>query len=206
MHRVHGGEAVQTKILKTGVEMPMERAHESVLEQSRSDKIKTLGFLCYNQYVDGVMVFPEMNGIVNDIRQTLNYMLALRENNMDVKYLYMQEASLNEKLIELGCICYNLYVDSKLFNNQVLSLCDAISSINHEITNGLQASSHYEYPSSYEEPVKPVREKKSVTQSKLKVTCPYGMEPIPVGFKRCMCGYRNRPEARYCGKCGAKLS
>ncbi len=186
--------------------MSMQREHEYILEQSRNDKIKTLGFLCYNLYVDGVMVFPEMNGIVDDIKKTLNYLLVLRQNNIDANYLHMQETTLNEKLTELGCICYNLYVDSKLFNNKVLSLCDSISSINHEITNGLKVSSQYEYPSSYEEPKRHVSEKRNVTQSKLKVTCPYGMEPIPANFKRCMCGYRNKPEARFCGKCGAKLS
>ena len=186
--------------------MPMNQDYGHILEQSRNDKIKTLGFLCYNLYVDGVMVFPEMNGIVEDIKKTLNYLLVLRQNNIASDYLHMQEASLNEYLTELGCICYNLYVDSKLFNNKVLSLCDSISSINHEITNGLQAPSHYEYPSSSEEAAEPVSEKRNVTRSRLKVTCPYGMEPIPADFKRCTCGYRNKPEARFCGRCGAKLS
>lgn len=186
--------------------MPMYREHEYILEQARNDKIKTLGFLCYNLYVDGVMVFPEMNGIVNDIKRTLSYLLVLRQSNTDVNYLNVQETSLDEKLTELGCICYNLYVDSKLFNNKVLSLCDSISSINHEITNGLQATSHYEYPSSYEEPTPSVSKEKNTTHSKLKVECPYGMEPIPPDYKRCMCGYRNKSEAIFCGKCGAKLS
>lgn len=186
--------------------MSMQREHEYILERSRNDKIKTLGFLCYNLYVDGVMAFPEMNGIIDNIKRTLNYLLVLRQNDIDTDHLRIQETALNEELTELGCICYNLYVDRKLFNNNVLSLCDSISSINHEITNGLKASSQYEYPSSYEISEKPVSEKRNVTQSKLKVTCPYGMEPIPANFKRCRCGYRNKPEARFCGKCGAKLS
>ena len=186
--------------------MPMYREHEYILEQSRNDKIKALGFLCYNLYVDGVMVFPEMNGIVDDIKITLNYLLMLRQETAETNYLHAQETSLNEKLNELGCICYNLYVDSKLFNSEVLSLCDTISSINHEITNGLSDTSHYEYPSSYEEPIQSVSHKKNTTQSKLTVIYPYGMEPIPTDFKRCRCGYRNKHEAQYCGKCGAKLS
>lgn len=186
--------------------MPMQQEHEYILEQSRNDKIKTLGFLCYNLNVDGVMAFPEMNEIVDDIKKTLNNLLALRQNNVDANYLQMQESTLNEKLTELGCVCYNLYVDSRLFNSKVLSLCDSISSINNEITNGLKFSSQHEYPSSNDEPLNSVSEKRNVTQSKLKVTCPYGMEPIPANFKRCMCGYRNKSEARFCGKCGAKLS
>lgn len=185
--------------------MSMQQGHEYILQQSRNDKIKTLGFLCYNLYVDGVMAFPEMNGIVDDIKKTLNYLLVLRQNNIDANYLQMQETTLDEKLTELGCICYNLYVDSKLFNSQVLSLCDSISSINHEITNGLRVS-QYEYPSGFEKPKRHISEKRNVTQSKLKVTCPYGMELIPSDFKKCVCGYRNKSEARFCGKCGAKLS
>ncbi len=185
----------------------MQQGYEYILEQSRNDKIKTLGFLCYNLYVDGVMTFPEMNEIVNDIKKTLNYLLVLRQNNINPEYLKMQETTLNEKLTELGCICFNLYIDSKLFNNKVLSLCDSISSINHEITNGLKAAVQTDYGLyDYEEPRKPRSERRNTTQSKLKITCPYGMEQIPSNFKRCMCGYRNRPEAKYCAKCGAKLS
>lgn len=184
----------------------MQREHESILEQSRNDKVKALGFLCYNLYIDGVMAFPEMNEIVDDIKEAFNYLSALRQNNMDANYLHVQETALNEKLTELGCICYNLYVDSKLFHNELLSLCDSILSINHEMVHGLESSSQHKYPSSCEEAERPVSKKRNVTQSKLKVTCPYGMEPIPANFKRCMCGYRNKSEARFCGKCGAKLS
>lgn len=181
----------------------MRQENEAVLEQSREDKIKALGFLCYNLYVDGVMTFPEMNGTVDDIKKRLDYILTLRQNNSDSEYVNTQETELNGKLTELGCTCYNLYIDSKLFNNEVLSLCDSISSINHEIKNGLSVSARYEYQPEKE---KSVSENKNTTQSKLKVSCPYGMEPIPTNFKKCICGYRNKPEARFCGKCGAKLS
>lgn len=171
--------------------MSMARDNENTLEQSRNDKIKALGFLCYNLYVDKVMNFPEMNGIVNDIKETLSYLLVLRQNNTDDSFILIQESKLDEKLTELGCICYNLYVDSKLFNNQLLSLCDSISSISHEISNGLTT------PSPQEEIEK---------QTGLKNSCPYGMEPIPANPRKCVCGYRNKAVAKFCGKCGAKLS
>ncbi len=186
--------------------MPMQREHEDILEQSRNDKIKALGFLCYNLHVDGTMFFPEMNEMVDDIKKTLNYLLALRQSNSGAEYLQIQEKRLNEKLVELGCICYNLYVDNKLFNSEILSLCNSISSINREITDGLKVASQQENLSGFEESKRSVKENKNVTQSKLKITCPYGMEPIPANFKRCICGYRNKPEARFCGKCGAKLA
>lgn len=186
--------------------MYMQRKREYILEQSREDKIKSLGFLCYNLYVDGIMVFPEMNDMGKDIDQALKHLFFLRKNNFDANYVYMTETSLNEKITELGCVCYNLYVDNKLFNNKVLLLCNSISSINSEIANGWDFSLKCEYPSSCEEPKSPNDKKRNVTQSKLKITCPYGMEPIPYDFKRCTCGYRNKSEARFCGKCGAKLS
>ena len=186
----------------------MEREYEYILEQSRTDKIKSLGFLCYNLYVDGVIVFPDMNEIVEDIRTALNNLLVLRQSNAGTDYMQIQESNLNEKLTELGCICYNLYVDSKLFNNEILALCDSISSINHEIANGLSPLEQGSYDYLYEnhEPLRAESAHKNKTGSKLKVTCPYGMEPIPTDFKRCRCGYRNKHEAQYCGKCGAKLS
>jgi hypothetical protein len=115
----------------------------------------------------------------------------------------MKEDSLNEQLTDLGCICYNLYVDSKLFNSKVLSLCDLISSINREIAYDSKVSPQKSYKT---KPTSLIIENKNVTQSKFKINCPYGMELIPLNFKECICGYRNRSEARYCGKCGAKLS
>ena len=153
------------------------------------------------------MTFPEMNGIVGDIKTQLGSLLDLKREVENSDRLHSKEISLDEKLTELGCVCYNLYIDSKLFNNKVLSLCDSICSINHEITNGLDvAAASCEYPRNYEDGVKPIGEKKYVTNSKLKVTCPYGMEPIPPDFKKCICGYRNKREASFCGRCGAKLS
>lgn len=180
----------------------MQAENESVLQNARNEKIKSLGFLCYNLYVDGVMVFPEMNGIVDEIRKTLGYLVFLRRNNMNFDYIQLQEKELNEKLSELGCVCYNLYVDSRLFNSNVLSLCDSISTINHEITAGFSPSPQYAAAQCGDGGE--LSEKK--LESGLKVTCPYGMEPIPINFKQCVCGYRNKSEAWFCGKCGAKLS
>lgn len=176
------------------------------LEQSRSDKIVSLGCLCYNLYVEGVMVFPEMNRIVPDIKKLADHLSNIRRGNYDDIYISNQEYALRDKLMELGCVCYNLYVDSRLFNSNVLSLCDTISSINYEITNGAKGFKRYDSKDGYEKPKNISKSNRSTAQSELKVACPYGMEPIPAGFKKCVCGYRNRPEARFCGKCGAKLS
>ncbi len=185
----------------------MEQDNGYVLEQSRDDKLKMLGALCYNLYIDGVMIFPEMNETVNDIKNVLTYLLVLRKNNINADYLKIQESGLSEKIQELGCICYNLYVDSKLFNSKVLSLCDSISSINHEIKNGLEAASQGSSEVQEREDLKKMKgEYRNVTKSKLKVICPYGMEPIPINYKKCACGYKNRASAKYCGKCGAKLA
>ena len=200
----------------------MERNFKTALEQLRSDKIKSLGFLCYNLYVDGAMKFPEMGETADDIGKILNHMTDVRKSNPGADYLQKQEDVLTEKLTDLGCICYNLYIDRKLFNNKVLSLCDNIASISSEIANGLTIvrQDDYEAESVMEPPIPEYRketeykkeseykmaaEHESMTESDLKAKYPYGMEPIPAGFKKCRCSYRNRHEAKFCAKCGAKL-
>lgn len=175
----------------------MERDFRYYLEQTRSEKIKSLGFLCYNLHVDGVMSIPKANETVAQIREKLNELLVLRENNVGEELLKMQESDLNEKLIELGCICYNLYVDRRIYDSEVLILCDSISAINKEIANA-PLTAYSDGSNKVKKPTSGYR-----GTSKLKVNCPYGMEPIPIDFKECMCGYRNRAEAKYCAKCGA---
>lgn len=163
--------------------MPLGQIYESDLEKSRSEKIKSLGFLCYNLYVDGAMAFPEMNDHIGIIRGAMKSLMELRKDEINVASSKLQEINLDEKLLELGCICYNLYIDKKLFNNELLSICDSISEISKELrANELGIAS--------EEPDN---------------NCPYGMEPIPENYKKCKCGYRNRPIAKFCGKCGELL-
>ena len=186
--------------------------HEDILKQSRNDKIKALGFLCYNLYIDGVMTFPEMTGLVDDVKNAIGSLLLMRQNSIDAENLLLREKNLNDKLTEIGCICYNLYVDRRLINNSVLSLCDSISSINHEIASGISAdipdfiSESFGETDGTDELPSSSQENKNTTKSRLKVIYPYGMEPIPENYKECRCGYRNISEAVFCGKCGRKLS
>ena len=124
---------------------------------------------------------------------------------------------MDDKILELGCICFNAYIDRKLFNNQILELCDDISLINSEIIKGLNDSElcdeqgafepHDETEENTEEnnDIK-VDVDKSTVANKTEEDYPYKMEVIPANFKRCRCGYRNRPEAVFCGKCGSKLA
>ncbi len=180
---------------------------EKNLKIKRNDEIKALGFLCYNLYVDGVMTLPEMSESVDGIKRTLDYLLVLRQNNFSTDYMQMQEDTLNTRLTELGCICYNMYIDKRLFNSKVLSICDSISSINDEIKNGSKSSAWSASESGADMKAESTEiNLKNTPQSELKEAYSYGMEQIPTDFKECTCGYRNRPEARYCAKCGTKLS
>lgn len=164
------------------------------LEQLRNDKIKALGFVGYNLYVDGALTFPEINGIAEEVKGILGKILALRGNFGDINEIRRQEEMLDTKLTELGCICYNLYIDKKLFNDNLLSLCDAISSINFDINNVPEAMSQAEND-----------EEEDEQNDELYGIRSEEMEPIPMHFKQCICGYRNKPEANFCGKCGTKL-
>lgn len=180
--------------------------YADVLEATRIDKIKDLGFIGYNLYVDGIMSFPEMYTACAEIKSAINSISALRRRSEGHDTIGMQERRLDAKLIELGCVCYNLYVDNRLFDGRVLSLCGSISTINSQISAIPQQPDRSQVASYGQTEENALSEEKNVTQSKMKITCPYGMEPIPEGFKRCVCGYRNRPDAKFCGKCGARLS
>ncbi len=164
----------------------MQRTSEFALEQSRSNKLKQLGLLCYNNIIDGTITFPEMAYSAEEIKKTFMTLTEQRRNAGGAEKL---EQRLDYMLSGLGCVCFNMYVDKKLFPDKILALCGSISDINHELKMKDEA------------PAPRDTEK----ETGLKVNCPYGMEPIPVNFKLCGCGYRNRSEARYCAKCGAKL-
>lgn len=173
------------------------------LETERVDVIKNLGYLCYNLHIDGAIAFPEMKMLVDEIKQCINSSRS-SDNSANIVLLNAQQARLEEKISELGCICYNLYVDKKLLNEKILNLCIALSSINGRIVsgNGMLTDNIRERVNSGNEPISETNN----VYDKFKVNCPYGMEPIPANYKRCVCGYRNRPEAVYCGRCGAKLN
>ncbi|MCH5185842.1 MAG: zinc ribbon domain-containing protein [Oscillospiraceae bacterium] len=195
----------------------MEQAYGYDLEQSRIEKIKTLGLLCYNLYIDGVIVFAGMNETVDSISNSLDYLLMLRQNNSNEVYLKTQESSLNEKLENLGLDCYNLYVDRKLLDNRILTLCASISELNLELnkeityTGSSAPYDDFDHPHgyrglyNYRNAVNSADEYDRTSHYKLKITCPSGMEPIPFDFKKCTCGYKNRSDAKYCARCGAKL-
>lgn len=213
MFRIRWGKIVPAKLLTNReLRTPMPEEYQKDLEGSRNDQVRALGFLCYNLYADGAAVCPNMDGMVEEIKKNVTALFAEKQTDRNDNRLYSQEKNLNDQLMALGLLCYNLYVDRKLFHHQVQSLCDSISSINQEIAGRTGTSPETEKERNNSETVndssgyeETVAEKKHGTQSKLKVTCPYGMEPIPVHFKQCICGYRNQSEARFCGKCGAKL-
>lgn len=160
----------------------VERNDNCELKLSRRENVRSLGFLCYNLYTDGLMNFSEMDDIVKEIKWLSDYVADLKNSGDNKAYAEFQEKKLDEKLMELGCICYNLYVDRKLFNNELLSLCDSISSLNKELVS-------------------------ETADDKNKTASGFGLlEPIPLNYKKCsVCGYKNRAEAKYCGKCGKKL-
>lgn len=163
-----------------------------LLNETRTDKIVSLGFLCYSLYVDGIVVSPRLNGVVRDI----SFMLSPSPRGGSIT----NEAALKNKLTELGCLCYNLYVDNNLINGRVLSLCSSIALINEELRK--QACPVTVQPDIMSEQ----SASSALPQVLPAVSCPPGLEPVPVNPRVCLCGYKNLQRANFCGKCGLKLS
>lgn len=165
----------------------MNRINPYQLENDRRDKVKSLGFICYNLYVDNTMCFPEMDGTVRSIKAILT-----GQNSIQ-----LHEELLNEKIIDLGFVCYNLYTSGRVLSAEIMSICNDIAELNRQLKEA--AHTGVESPESIKFD--------SVAQgsSGLDLSCPFGMEFVPPNHKECRCGYRNRPEAIFCGKCGTRL-
>lgn len=219
------------------------------LEEVRKDKLKALGIVCYNLYIDRLVVLSETeNSIISTKNIFEKYMLVNRtKENLGLLNVY--EAKIEEKLVNIGCICFNLYVDARLFDERLASGCREIASINYEINceanyKKVQASRKVQSASdnlkqdnlsksqnipkrkaettctaedthtsqiqnqnkSKRKKIQTKNQTKIQTQNDFNAHIPYGMELIPAGFKKCICSYKNKPEARFCGKCGAKLA
>lgn len=220
------------------------------LEEVRKDKLKTLGVICYNLYIDRLVVLPETENTIISIKNILEKYLQVKRTKENLGLLNVYEAKIAEKLVKIGCICFNLYVDARLFDERLVSGCREIATINYKINceanyKKVQASRNMQATGSnlkqhnlnksqnipnrkaetidtvdvntYTNQNKSKRKKKQTqtqtknptktqTQIEFQASVPYGMEPIPIDYKKCMCGYKNKSEARFCGKCGAKLS
>lgn len=113
-------------------------------------------------------------------------------------------------------------MDGKLFNEKLVTLCQSITDINNKIVQASQpfipaAQENAESIPSYAPPAPaeiinntpadaaPNFQAEVMPENNFAVSCPPGMEMIPPNYKQCFCGYKNRAEANYCGKCGSKL-
>ena len=197
----------------------MSDVNISALNSMRSDKIKDLGYLCYNMAVSGSDMLPEFGNLIHDIHKCIQYINALRESNRKDFQTAYYENMLDDKAMELGCLYFNMYVDKKVYSDKAAELCGSISNLNHMINIGGIDRDISDYSEALgKNPHRPkvteerytqeqdfYRSAEPASQERIKINVPYGMEPIPTDFKRCRCGYRNRSIAKYCGKCGAKL-
>lgn len=189
------------------------------LEKERMDRLKELGYLCYNLSL-GNNSISEYETTINVMRTYAFNMTSGRVNNREDDLLRYSEM-LNEKATELGCACFNRYIDNELTSGGMMELCASISEINSKI-----AAANEQFYDRFNDvtPTAPEAGQDSMEyngmppegsivfsvnsknpHSDLRINYPYGMEPIPTNAKICACGYRNRSYAVYCGKCGAKL-
>jgi len=223
-------------------------------ESTRQEKLSELGFVCYNRYSDGVIRSPYFKDAYYNIRTAADKLLVARYQMRSPDLTYKYEERLRNELLELGCLCFSLYIDGKITDAHVSSVCENIKQLNltiaslrdHGGTQGYDGNVLYKkgsivsesddsglivdnvsqdavkvrgggelrlepalfghisaYRSSHRGRVRSSRRGSSA--ERLKVTLPYGMEPIPDEYIRCRCGYRNRSNAVFCAKCGKAL-
>lgn len=185
-----------------------------------NEKLTELGYLCYNVAVDNKGFIPQARDNINLMKSCFDYILILRKNSLNSTLAQKYEMFLDDQAAELGRMCFNLYVDKKIYAVQIGQMCNLISDISKElysdkstvsvndeidIENSKVIISSSEVDFKNEEMDNYDRKHHSKEKNDFKMTLPYGMEMIPVDAKVCKCGYRNRSIAKYCGKCGAKL-
>ena len=189
------------------------------LEEERIERLKELGYLCYNLSLG--------SDVMSDFETTINVMRACANNmthvNGGASDLLSYREMLDEKAAELGCACFNRYIDKELLSGGMLEICASISELNSRIANSAQqpedeqkaavtytpecwqTNDDLEYDNLKQKSEVVFSVSDSNHHSDLRMNYPYGMEPIPTNAKICTCGYRNREYAVYCGRCGVKL-
>ncbi len=182
----------------------VEMMNTRVWEKARTEKLKDLGLLCYNLYVNKAFSSVEINRAAGNIKDQMTSLMLAQNAGRDETSIRRLEDGLNGMLTELGCFCYNSYVDGKPLHPGLLSVCrsfaaSSIQSVNGKNDNGANDSGAETIDASD-------RAVSDQAEESFESSSSYEMEPIPVNFKLCpSCGYRNKNEAWFCGKCGAKL-
>lgn len=160
--------------------------------------IKELGFLCYNTYVDGNVNNPKLIKGAESVRFALSF---LANSSIDS---YAEE-ELNDKINDLGMLCYNLYVEGVLDDDIFIPLCESINSVNNR-NSAFEHESFDDFKNKDESFFDLGEVFGSENEGESEGFASFEeLEPIPGNFKECECGYKNIEPANYCGKCGKKL-
>lgn len=145
-------------------------------KETREEKIRSLGFMCYNLNIDGEMAFPEVEEVSVDINKTLENIKMLRGSGIDESRIKVYEDELNGYLVEMGTICCEVYRDNELYNTQLIDMC-------REIEGDIE-----------------------VLNAQPPIDYNVSAEPVSADYKECPgCRYKNKPIAKFCGMCGTRL-
>ncbi len=102
-------------------------------ENARQEKLIELGFICYNRYFNGTFRVAHFTNIFYEVRIIMDKLRVARYQ-MDSMFLAQSyEYQLREKILEFGCICYNLYIDDIVYDSAINGLCEYIRQINSNI-------------------------------------------------------------------------
>jgi len=167
-------------------------AEKSVLNAQRDEKIKNLGYLCYNLVIDSAISAPEFAAPVGRMQNLMTKLAICRSAGAESE-AQQYEAALDDGAMQLGCLYFNMHIENRVNYAPADGLCVFIAEMSKAIMNKSNDNDVV------------TEEKPPAEENEFRVNTPLGMEPIPQGYRRCRCGYRNPAFANYCGKCGAKL-
>lgn len=179
------------------------------LEKMRDEKAKELGYICYNISVDNKGVFKELLEDINCIKEYFSKISMFKKNGIAEKYITQYMESADDKAMEIGYLCFNMYVDKKLDFENMTNICEEISEISKAIYNAKNNGGNMENVSNNDygkyEAANNAEAYSNKNNKESKIDNSVKIEPIPNDFKQCLCGYKNKKIALYCGKCGLKL-
>ncbi len=170
-----------------------------------------MGYGCYN-----ISVGNENCGVPKDkieyIKNLFSIMFGYRnigESDSEAEI----KKRIDDKMKELGYICYNLGIEGKLPSKSLLksfakmrelSETAFTSSENEGTVEDYSTNEEHFSPENLDEPFK-FADAADAADAVDDVDGDFHWEPIPIDGIRCVCGYVNDKTWNYCKKCGTKL-
>ena len=126
---------------------------------------------------------------INSVSEGSKFVLNKAQLNSQISDI---EKDVNKLLLNLGTLVYNLQMNGEINIEQCTDLCNQVTNAKNAISNIQQQINNMEV-------------------QRAQNNAPYNYapteQPAPIsGGVTCQCGCVNRPEAKFCAKCGQPLA